>query len=331
MSEEQRRTDADVIAAKEIYEVARGEADSEIAKLKEKEKAIANIFEMAGKIKATNFNKSQAAFFSLLMLKKVKDAKEYRTSMGMSWEQFCQHVGVNRRWVDEQLADLKPFKVEFLEDFLRFSEVPLSKIKYLGESIAEGNSGIEDGAITYNGETIPLDAEHKDDIQALLETLEQSHKQQTEEKDATIRTKDRLIKAKEAVITKMERELARLEKTVQKTDLTDEEQDAVNLLQEVQRDFIQWIADIKRKIKPGQAPEIALRQLYFLYIFMSKVCMEERLDLHEFYQHAEDVPWEITEMEIPSAEILIDNTPLTAGMGRAYKEKIEQRKAAKEK
>ncbi|OPY15637.1 MAG: hypothetical protein A4E66_00041 [Syntrophus sp. PtaB.Bin001] len=297
----------------------------------EKEKAIANIFEMAGKIKATNFQKSQSAFFGLLMLKQVKESKEYRSKAGMTWEQFCEHVGVDRRRIDEQLLDLKPFRTEFLADFANFSGVEISKIKYLGMAVSEKSAEIAENAITYNGETVPLDAEHKDEIQALLETLEESHKQQVEEKDATIRTKDRLIKAKEDVIKKMERELSRLEKTVKKTDLTEEEQDAINLLAEVQTNFIQGIADIKKQIKPGEAPEIALRQLYFLYIFISKVCMEERLDLHEFYRNAEDVPWEITEMELPPTEVLVDNLPLTRGMGKAYKEKINQRQAAKER
>src|SRR5208337_4605334 len=99
---------------------------------------IANIFEMAGKIKATTFFGAQSKFFNLLMLKQVKDSKEYRDRFDMSWEKFCEHVGVNKRWVDEQLADLKPFEVEFLEAFLQFSGVPISKFKYLGESVVEG-------------------------------------------------------------------------------------------------------------------------------------------------------------------------------------------------
>lgn len=298
----------------------------------EKEEAIADIYEAAGKIKAMHFVKTQADFFNLVMLKKVKDAKDYRNRFGMSWERFCEHVGVSRRWVDEQLADLKPFKVEFLEAFLQFSGVAINKIKYLGESISGGTSGISENAIIYNGETIPLDAEHKDDIQALLESLEENHKKEKEESDATIKTKDRLLKSKEELVNKMEREINRLEKTVQKTDLTEEEQDCVNLLAQVQMDFLTGLSDIKKKIKPAEAPDIALRQLYFLYIFISKVCMEERLALHEFYQNAEEVPWEITEIELPPAEILIDNLPMTAGkgMGKAYKKQIEKR-AAKSK
>lgn len=296
---------------------------------REREEAIANIHEMAGKIKGSHFFKTQSEFFNLLMLKQVKDSKEYRERFGMTWEQFCEYCGLKRRTVDLQLEDLEPFRQEFLATFANFSGVTFSKIKYLGMEISAKNAEIAENAITYNGETIPLDAEHRDDIQALLETLEESHKKEKEEAAAAIKTKERLLKAKEDVIGKMERELSRLEKSVPKSTLTPEEQDAVNLLVRIQTDFIAGLSDIKKKIEPGKAPEIALRQLYFLYIFISKVAMEERLALQDFYANAEEVPWEITEMELPPTEVLIDNAPLTAGkgMGAKVKARMEERQA----
>lgn len=296
----------------------------------EKEEAIANVYEMAGKIKATNFQKAQSNFFGLLMLKRVKDSKEYRDRLGMSWEKFCEHVGVNRRWVDEQLGDLKPFKVEFLEAFLQFSGVPINKIKYLAESVAEGNSAFSDNAIIYNGETIPLDAEHKDDIQSILENLETAHKTEKEELEASLSASKKVAAAKEKVINKMERDLKRLEKTVDLSELTDEEQDAINLLATVQMDFLRGLSDIKKAIKPHEASEIVLRSYYMLLIFISKVCMDVRMALNEAYQDAECVPWEIRDEEIPEPEVLADNLPtfVGKGMGAKYKAKIEQRQAA---
>lgn len=234
---------------------------------REKEEAIANIYEMAGKIKATNFFKSQAEFFNLVMLKKVKDSKAYRERFGITWEQFCEHVGINRRTMDRSLEDIAPFRQEFLDTLSNFSGVTFNKIKYLGfsESVT-----VTENAIIYNGETIPVDAEHADEIQSLLETLEDNHKKEKEEAETTIRTKDRLLKAKEDTINKMERELRRLERIVPKSELTEEEQDAVNLLQQVQKDFLAALADIKKKIEPHKAPEVALRQYYFLLIFLAK-------------------------------------------------------------
>ncbi|MFA6290198.1 MAG: hypothetical protein WC637_00375 [Victivallales bacterium] len=297
-------------------------------KQQEKEIAIGEIYELAGKIKATNFSKHQSDFFTLLMLKKVKDSKEYRERFGMTWENFCDHVGVNWRTIDRNLEDLKPFHQDFLQSFVNFTGVTVNKIKYLAmnESVT-----LTENAITYNGETIPVDAEHADEIKELLETLEENHKKATDEADTTIRTKDRLLKSKDETLNKLERELKRLERTVDKSDLTDEEQDACNLLHQVQLDFLTWISDIKKKIKPHEAPEIALRQYYYLLIFISKLAMEERLNLQESYAAAEEVPWEITDMEIPPQEVMIDNLPMTAGkgLGKKVAAKIAERKANK--
>lgn len=294
----------------------------------DKEAAIANIYEMAGKIKATNFFKTQAEFFNLLILKKVKDSKEYRERFGMTWEQFCNHSGLNWRTIDRNLEDLKPFHLDFLQTFVNFSGVTFNKIKYLGmtESVT-----VTENAITYNGETIPVDQEHAEEIQTLIETLEENHKKEKDEADTMIRTKDRLLKAKDDTLNKLERELKRLEKVVPKSELTEEEQDAVNLLAQVQLDFLTSLSDIKKKIKPHEAPEIALRQYYYLLIFISKLAMEERLNLQTHYEGAEEVPWEITDMEIPPQDVLIDNLPMTAGkgMGAKVKAKLEERAAKK--
>jgi hypothetical protein len=190
---------------------------------REKEEAIANVYEMAGKIKVTNFQKSQSAFFGLLMLKQVKDSKEYRSKMGMNWEQFCEYAGVDRRRVDEQLLDLKPFRTEFLADFASFSGVELSKIRYLGMAVSADSASFSENAITYNGETIPIDAEHKDEIQALLETLEETHKAQLEEQEANNRAQKRILQAKEDVIRKQEKSLRKFEKDAERRGLTPEE------------------------------------------------------------------------------------------------------------
>lgn len=295
---------------------------------RDREISIAVLSELTGKFKANHFIKEQTTFFDLLLLKQIKDAKEYRERLGMTWEDFCESIGLKRRTVDDQLQDLQPFRLEFLAAFRQFSGVDMSKIKYLGIEVTGGAASIAGNAITYNGETIPVDQEHAEEIQALIETLEENHKKEKDEADTTLRTKDRLLKSKEDTINKMERELKRLERTVEKSELTEEEQEGVDMLIQMQKDFLTTISDIKKKIIPHKAPEVVLRQLYYLYIFMSKVTMEERMALNEEYANAEEVPWEITEMELPPTDVMIDNLPMTAGKGIGKKvvAKMEERK-----
>lgn len=332
-----KKTEADIVVGAvsehaESVEIMKREHEKSVEQAQiDKEAAIANIYEMAGKIKATNFFKSQAEFFNLVMLKKVKDSKVYRERFGITWEQFCEHVGINKRTMDRALGDIAPFRQDFLDTLSNFSGVTFNKIKYLGMAVDEKLVNLSKNAIVFNGETIPVDAEHADDIQALLETLEENHKKEKEEADTTIRTKERLLKAKEDTINTMERELKRLERTVPKSELTAEEQEGVDMLIQMHKDFLTTISDIKKKIEPHKAPDVVLRQLYYLYIFIAKVVMEERMALHEAYANAEDVPWEITEMELPPTDVMIDNLPMTAGKGMGAKvvAKLEERAAKK--
>ena len=334
-----KKTEADIVVgavsdhAESTEIMKRQQVESADQAQQEKEEAIANVYEMAGKVKATNFFKTQADFFNLLMLKKVKDAKEYRDRFGMTWEQFCDHVGVKRRTIDLQLEDLEPFRQEFLATFANFSGVTLSKIKYLGMAVDSKLAMIAENAIAFNGETIPVDAEHADEIQSLLETLEENHKKAATEAAETIKTKERLLRDKDKVMDKQARDIARLEKRAEITDLTEEEQEAVNLLMQVQTDFLTALSDVKKKIEPGRAPEIALRQYYYLLIFMQKITAEERVALQAVYEPAEMGPDEILEEELPPTDVMIDNTPLTAGKGLGKKvvDKIEERAAKKGK
>lgn len=324
--------DVESEAALEVVEMEKKQEELKVSEQAAKELAIAQVFEMSGKIKAVAFFESQTRLMKLLYLKQVKDAKTYREKFEMTWEQFCEHVGEDRRRVDEDLMDLKPFKADWLTKFVNGFGVEINKVKYLGEAISANSAKIQDNAIVYDGEVIPLSPEHRDDIQALLERLEESYTAQIEDKAANLKTKDRLIAAKEDVIKKQEKELHRLEKAVNKTldlsDLSEEEQEAVELLAGVQGEFVKAISTIKQKISYQSAPEVALRQLYFLFIFISKVAMEERMSLHELYKDADEVPWEIVEEELPATDVLVDNLPLTKGMGKAYKGKIEARKGA---
>ena len=74
-------------------------------------------------------------------------------------------------------------------------------------AVDEKSVKVSENAITYNGETIPVDAEHKDEIEALLKAIEENHKKKTDEMTATIRTKDHLIISKEEMVNRMEKEL----------------------------------------------------------------------------------------------------------------------------
>ncbi|MDA8155599.1 MAG: hypothetical protein M0Z52_03965 [Actinomycetota bacterium] len=198
-----------------------------------RERAIAEVFEMAGRIKATHFVKSQSEFFTLVALKQVKDNKEYRERFDMTWDQFCQHVGLKRRTVDENLQDLTPFRAEFLASFRNFLGVDFNKIKYLGQAISAESAKIEDGAIHYNGEIIPVTPEYAEDIQAVLETIEHN----LEETKATLKANERLLRDKDRDKATLQKKLDKLEGKAAKQGLSAEEEAFVKQLANLEKSF----------------------------------------------------------------------------------------------
>ena len=326
--EGQQITDTQVEASKEIYKIAREQADIEMVKLRadiaaNKEEAFS-----FGVIRANKAYRDYSNFLDVVVLYRMHKSKAYKKA-GQTWEEFCEAAGYPRRTAETMIADIAPIFDIFGQNLPVLAGITINDIRWLGKSKAAGTAGLsEDGKTLIIGDDqIPATPE---DIAAYINHEKEAHKKQLEEKDETLAANQKVLGDKQKLINTYAQDLARLEKKVKKSDLTPEEQDACNLLAQVQTDFITWRADIKKKIEPGKAPEIALRQLYFLYIFMSKICMEERLELEGFYQGAEGVPWEITEMELPPTEALVDNLPLTQGMGKAYKEKIDKRQAARE-
>lgn len=218
-----RPTDPEMEALKGAYEDGQRSKEAEVEELKAKLSAAPWIYEMAGKVKTLKYTESQARFFKFVMLKQVKESKEYRERYGMNWEQFCEHVGEDRRRTDEIIIDLKPFRTDFLADFATFSGVDFNKIKYLGQALLAKSATFKGNSIFYDGEEIPVTPEHAEDIQALLERLEESYQQRLEESAAVVRTKEKLIKAKEEVIHRQEKDLRRLEKEAAAKGLTMEE------------------------------------------------------------------------------------------------------------
>ena len=216
----QKRTDPETEALKDAWASGAKTKQDEVDALTVRLEAAPWLFEMAGKVKTLSFNESQSRFFKLILLKKVKDSKEYREKYGMTWEQFCEHAHVNKRWIDEQLADLKPFKVEFLEAFLQFSEFDFSKIKYLGQSALEENLQLQGDRLLFDGEAIPFEPEA---VQAVIEQLQDQLRSEKEEKKAALGTKDKVLKAKEELLNKQEKQLARYDKEAKAKGLTLEE------------------------------------------------------------------------------------------------------------
>ncbi|ESP62834.1 hypothetical protein SMITH_215 [Smithella sp. ME-1] len=325
------KNNSDVQMSKDVYAIAKQEAEIEIAKLKQDIQAGRDDGFAIGSIKTNKAHRDFCNFLDALSLYKTHKDKTYKKT-GLTWDKFCEAVGYDRRQADRIIAEVTPIFESFSDNLPVLYGVTLNDIRWLGKNKTGQLSGFsEDGTeLIFGEDKIPATPE---DITAYVNHQRETFKEELAEKESIITANKKVLADKEKLINGYAKDIARLQKDTPKSELTAEEQEAVDLLAQVQKDFMAAISDIKKKIIPHKAPEIALRQYYYLLIVISKMAMEERLALQSAYEAAEEVPWEIDESEIPPPDVLVDNMPLTAGkgMGIKVKAKIEEQKIKKQR
>jgi len=161
---------------------------------------------------------------ALLMLKQVKETKEYRLKYGMTWEDFCEYVGLKVRNVDLQLQDLEPFRIDFLASFADFMGADISKIKYLGKAISAKIAEFDGHSIVIGEEKIPCIPEHAEEINAVLDRLQEDLRTQKEEAFAQKKAFERVQADTHKTVTKLEKELNRFRRLAEGRNLKPEEE-----------------------------------------------------------------------------------------------------------
>jgi hypothetical protein len=202
-----------------------------------REKAASILFREAGRIETLLFTRAQANFFALVMLKRVKETKEYRERLDMTWAQFCESIGLSHSTVDKQLDDLKPFKTEFLSSFANFSGFDFNKIKYLAEEKFSNLAKIKGNAIIYDGQEIAITPENKDEIQDVLDKIESTYKADLETAQADVRASKRVLRDKETLINKQAKDLDKYAGRARAKDLSPEEDGFLQQMEQLRIGF----------------------------------------------------------------------------------------------
>jgi hypothetical protein len=180
------------------------------------------------------------------------------------------------------------------------------------------------------------------DIEEIKEALVQAtldNKTLKDERAAEKKTNERLLQSTHALIDRQSKDLLTLEEEnkdlrdkvngrLPKVDWTDEEKEYNEILAACQMQFMEILATIRNKIPLDKAPSLIITQLFFLYIDMAVSAQEERFKLKVFDDGSEPAIIDMDEDEIPSPEMMIANTPLTAPMADAFNRWRERRLAA---
>lgn len=174
--------------------------------------------EKLGAIKATNFIKKLVTVTEIKLIAEIKETKQYKglkllDGFGKlvtvtTFEDFCQHLGMSREKVDQDILNLSTFGEDFLETSQRIGlgYRDLRKLRKLDDAERE---------VIINGEAVK--AEDRESLIDLIEEMSSKHAkvketltQKVTDLEADLVAKDQVLKTKNEKLDKVDHELTKL-------------------------------------------------------------------------------------------------------------------------
>lgn len=229
MAPTKKAHDTDAAAATQIYQVAKAEAEQELTAMRESIESVRVESQAFGALQSIETTIAFQEMLKAITLQRIKQSKEYKAG-GMTWDEFCESLGLARRSVDLMLEDIRPVVDTFSAKIADFSGMPFNKIRMLGKQVSANLAEIKDNCLVYGEESIPLTPEFRDDIQALIERIGEEAKEKVEEAQADLAAKDKVLKSKQDLLNKQERVLKKYEKDAAAKGLTADEDAFLQLM-----------------------------------------------------------------------------------------------------
>lgn len=158
--------------------------------------------ERIGALKATEFVRKLVTVTTIKMLAEIKEGKQYKglkiilneeLVTSPTWDQFCQHIGLSREKVDEDIRNLSVFGEDFLETSQRMSlgYRDLRKLRKLDDA---------DREVIINGESVKTE-----DRESLIDLIEEMSAKHRKEKEALESANKELKADKDALETVLQK------------------------------------------------------------------------------------------------------------------------------
>lgn len=274
MARTPRVTDEQVEASKEIYRIAREEADIEIAKLRGEMAAKLPQYEAMGILRKIQHDRAYNELIEAVVLFRVKENKSYKGG-GLTWAEFCEVTGFEVRTADRIIDDIRPIFTAFSDNLSNFLGIGFNKIRYLGKSLSDNLSEISDGALVIEGEKIPLTPEHKDEIEAAIDKLQDDLRKQKEDFAAQKKAHERVQADTHKTLTKLEKELARHKGFLEDRDLNDEDAAFVKKVSLLKTAFDGYLLTLDpeniEELQIGKEPSVRMRAEYLTALSYMKM------------------------------------------------------------
>ena len=226
MSSKGMKSEVDTVNS--IASIAREQADLEIAELKSKQAMIAECHEMIGRVQTAKFFQKTANVCDLVLMQQSRESKIYRDVPGVgTWEKFCELTGSTRQHVEDQLKNLATFGEEFTQTVCGFG-MGYRDLRKLRQLTHDGVLIIDAEAVEIGGERIPLDSDHREDLQAAIETIIEEQAKTKAEVVAQKNAFDRVQTSTLKEVQKLQQQVDKLEGRAAIKGMTGEEDGYLN-------------------------------------------------------------------------------------------------------
>jgi DNA-binding NarL/FixJ family response regulator len=250
--------------------------------MKEREQLIAQSHEMIGRIQGVEMIAKMATVSTLIWLRDVKAAKIYKDLPNIgTWDDFCKYLKKDRRTVDEDLQNLATFGEDFLETVASL-QVGYRDLRKLRQLTHDGTIQVIDDAIEISGERIPLDADHKEDLQAAIEKVIEEQAVVKEELKAQKKAFDRVQDDTRKSMVKLQKELDKLTDQAAMKELSPEEDAVLQQIDNLHTTFMGYLLQIRTLVDAEDIP--GPRAKSALIAFLNQA----RMELNAYYDTAYD-------------------------------------------
>lgn len=261
----------------------------------ERERNIAEANQLLGKIQSSNMFGKLAVTATFVCFKKVKESKAYKYLPGIgTWDSFCESAGYSRRYVDEQLQNLNTFGEELLEIYRQFSlsHKDLRKLRQLNR---DGSICVDEKVVVIGGESIPLDADHREDLQAAIEQLIETHDRILKDKEAVLNRQDRAIAEQESQLEKKEKEITGLKKRAERKRLSTGEEAFLAGLESdravIEERLLYYATDSENLLRDDLTPNMKAAVVE-TFGYFRRLAAGIHKDLQDLFDEPDDEDWD---------------------------------------
>ena len=222
-----RQVDPMSEAAMEVENLDRQREEQAKQAQAERDRRIAECHEAIGRVQGFQLLAKFGDVTNLVWLKDVKDSKVYRDLPGVeTWDKFCEYLGIDRHTTDQNILNLSTFGEDFLVTATKM-RVGYRDLRKLRQLTHNGAVVIDAEFMVIGEERIPLDADHKEDLQAAIETIIEQQAAMQAEVAAQKKAFDRVQKDTHDNVVKLQRELDKVTKQAEVKGLTSAEEEFV--------------------------------------------------------------------------------------------------------